>query len=61
VLDDVDVTQVHPVEASDRKRHRPNRARREPEMYLQVSTFSGTNVRRSGSAWPSATRRPPES
>src|ERR1700737_328312 len=52
------VTEVHAVEASDGHRDGADRARREPEMYPQLSTFSGTNVRRSGSVWPRATRRP---
>jgi hypothetical protein len=61
VPDHVDMTQVHPVEAADRQRRGPNRTRGQSKVDLQLSTFSGTNVRRSGSACPSATRRPPVS
>src|ERR1700682_4594702 len=59
--DDINGTKMHAVEAADGDGRGSDRARREPQMDLQVSTFSGTNVLRSGSRWPSATRRPPAS
>jgi hypothetical protein len=55
------MTDVNAVEAADGEGHRSDRARGEPKMYFQDSTFSGTKVRRSGSAWPRATSRPPAS
>src|SRR5712692_8191949 len=59
--DHLGMAEMHAVEAADRERNAADRARGQPEMYLQLSTFSGTNVRRSGSVWPSATSRPAES
>ena len=58
VTDDVQVTAVHAVEAADGERDRADVGGRESEVDPQVNTFSGTNVRRSGSVWPSATSRP---
>jgi hypothetical protein len=43
------VAEVHTVEAADGEGDRADRARGQPEMYFQLSTFSGTKVRRSGS------------
>ena len=61
VLDNVAVPAMHAVEAADGQSDRTNVARREPEMDLQLSTFSGTKVLRSGSVWPSATSFPSQS
>src|SRR5579872_244274 len=61
VPDDVEVAEVHAVVAADREGDRPYVIGRKPEMCLQLRTFSGTKVRRNGSVWPSATRRPWES
>ena len=58
VPDDLDVAAMYAVEAADRQNDGADGFRREPNIYLQRSTFSGTNVLRKGSAWPSATRRP---
>jgi hypothetical protein len=46
----VDVTEMDPVEAADRERNGPDRTGRKTQMDLQLSTFSGTNVLRNGSA-----------
>ena len=43
------MSEVDAVEAADRERDGPNGFRRQPYVNLQLSTFSGTNVRRSGS------------
>jgi hypothetical protein len=63
--DDVEVAEVDAVEAADGQRNGADRLARQSNVNLgfaaQLSTFSGTNVRRSGSVWPSATRRPPAS
>ena len=40
---------------------RPDRRGWESVVDLQLSTFSGTNVRRNGSVWPSAISRPSRS
>src|SRR5260370_32445364 len=58
VADHVEMTEVHSVEAADGKRHTSDRTRRQPEMNLQLNTFSGTKVRRSGSVCPRATSLP---
>jgi hypothetical protein len=47
--DDIDMTEMHAVKAADGDGRGSDGARREPHMDLQVSTFSGTKVRRSGS------------
>jgi len=58
VPDNVDVAEVHAIEAADRQHDGTDRFRRQTDVDLQLSTFSGTKVRRSGSVWPSATSRP---
>src|SRR5205823_5038368 len=60
-LEHVKVAHMHAVVAADGDGDRTDRAFGKPKVSLQLNTFSGTNVRRSGSVWPSATRRPPES
>ena len=46
----VDVAEMNTVEAADRERNGPDRTGRKTQMDLQLSTFSGTNVLRNGSA-----------
>src|SRR5206468_3283232 len=58
IVDDIGVAEMDPIEAANCQRDGPDRIRRETDMDLQLSTFSGTNVRRSGSVCPRATRRP---
>ena len=58
VADHVEVSEVDAVIAPDGERDRPYLAGGKPEVNLQLSTFSGTKVRRSGSVWPSAMSRP---
>ena len=50
VADHVDVAEMDPVEAADCQRHRSDRTGGQSQMNLQLSTFSGTNVLRNGSA-----------
>ena len=59
--DDVEMSEVNAVKAADRQGHGPDRFRGQPKMDLQLSTFSGTNVLRNGSVWPSATSVPSRS
>src|SRR5207249_1885170 len=61
LLDHVEVAEVDAVVAAHGESHRPDGSGGQAEMDLQLNTFSGTNVRRSGSVWPSATSRPPAS
>src|SRR6267143_1118779 len=56
--DHIHMAEMHAVEASDGQSSGADRARGEPEMNLQLRTFSGTKVRRRGSVWPRATSRP---
>src|SRR5260370_32273806 len=58
VADHVEMTEMHSVEAADGKGHTSDRTCRKPEMNLQLNTFSGTKVRRSGSVCPRATSLP---
>src|SRR5260370_7679940 len=61
VPDYVEMAEVDPIEAADRQRHRSDWRSGKSEMDLQLSTFFGTKVRRSGSVCPSAISRPPPS
>src|SRR5438270_5388642 len=58
VFDHVEVAEMHSVEAANRQRHPADRTCWQSKMDLQLSTFSGTKVRRRGSVWPSAMSRP---
>ena len=49
MADHIDVAEVNPVEAADGQRHGPDRSCGKSQVDLQRSTFSGTNVLRSGS------------
>src|SRR2546427_805733 len=49
LADHVDMAKMDSVKAAHRQRHGPDRAGRQPQVNLQLSTFSGTNVLRSGS------------
>src|SRR5229473_2549071 len=61
LIDHLGMAEMDAVETADGERNGADRARWQPEVNLQLRTFSGTKVRRSGSVWPSATRRPVKS